>query len=167
MGAPDDLPLPAASAADLASATTEELRRELAAALEVTAHQLLRLASIVAELERRGEDLAGLKLGLLGYLRRIAAGQLLPELVVLYQGSPAVLRAASMLPPADQRRLASGEPFELVVPRPDGHGWDTRLVEPSWLRPSQLRQLIGPAGIRPAGEQIALLESRAAPAPAR
>lgn len=138
--------------------TTEELRAELARSLEITAVQMVRLAAIVGELERRGEDLSGLRVGLLGYLRRIAAGQVLPELVVRYQGRPAVLRIAANLPLGDQRRLIASDTLDLVVPGPGEKGWDVRQIKPEWLRGPQLRQLIGPESLRTQAEQIVLLE---------
>jgi hypothetical protein len=147
----------------LAALSTEELRAELSRSLEVTAAQLVHLAAIVAELERRGENLSDLRLGLLGYLRRINAGQVLPELVVRFQGRPAALQTASLLPIGDQQRLVASEPLELVVPGSSGQTWDTRLVDPLWLDTHQFRQLAGPAGLRSVPEQIVLLEGRGRP----
>lgn len=72
----------------LSSETTDRLRERLAQILARTAEDLIEMARIVRELESRGEDLSGLRLGMIDYLRRIAAGQLLPGLVVRLSGQP-------------------------------------------------------------------------------
>jgi hypothetical protein len=101
------------SAGDLRAAAanrpTDELKAELARLLGFTAENLLRLAVVVAELESRGEDLSDLKIGLLPLLRSIAAGTLLPEVVVRFAGQPRALKAVGALPLDEQRRFASGE----------------------------------------------------------
>jgi hypothetical protein len=83
----------------------------LARLLGFTAENLLRLAVVVAELESRGEDLSDLKIGLLPILRQIAAGTLLPEVVVYYAGKPLAMKRIAALPPAEQRAYveAKGE----------------------------------------------------------
>lgn len=92
------------------SRSTEELREELGKLLGFTADNLLRLAIIVNELETRGEDLSELKLGLLPLLRKIAAGELLPELVAMYAGRPKLLGIiATKLSRQDQMRAVAGE----------------------------------------------------------
>jgi hypothetical protein len=73
---------------DLSVLSTVELRQELIKSLGITADNLVRLAWIVRLLEEKGEDLSDLKLGLLTHLRKIAYGQVLPELVVRFASSP-------------------------------------------------------------------------------
>jgi hypothetical protein len=87
---------------------TDALRVELGRLLGFTAENLLRLAVVVTELERRGDDLGDLKIGLLPYLRDIAAGTLLPEIVVLCSGRRAVLRRTAALPVGEQALVVSG-----------------------------------------------------------
>jgi hypothetical protein len=152
--------VPAGPDDQLAAMTVEELRSELGRHLEVTASHLVRLARIVAELESRGEDLSDLRLGIVGYLRRIASGQLLPELVVRYQGYPLLLQRAAQLPLADQRRLADGEGVTLAVPRAEG-GYTNRRFDPLHLTRDQIALVFGANGLRSEPEQIAVLESRA------
>jgi len=89
----------------LAKATTAELRKELADALDLTAGYLNYLGAVWGELTRRGEDLSELRKGMGFYLSKIAAGQLLAETVVKYAGEPGILRrmgACSL----DKQRLA-------------------------------------------------------------
>ena len=59
--------------------TTEDLRQKLAESLRITAHRLIYLAAIVQELERRGDDLMSLRLGMVRWLRAIAKASGLAE----------------------------------------------------------------------------------------
>lgn len=95
----------ASMSVELSAMSTEELRKDLATTLGMTAKVLARLAAIWAELERRGEDLSDLRGGLFLWLPMIADGRLDPEMVVRAAGQAMLLRAASTLRLADQRRI--------------------------------------------------------------
>lgn len=101
---------------DLSAASTQELRAELARGLTLTAEVLTRLGAIWLELERRGEDLSDLRTGLARALPLIASGVLSADAVVAFAGRPAILRAIEGLPLDRQRRLAEGEPIEVIDP---------------------------------------------------
>jgi hypothetical protein len=94
---------------ELASLSVEDLRKELVERLTFSADHLIRMAMLVAELESRGENLRGFRIGLLPYLRQIAVGKLLPELVVKFAGTPNTLKAVSNLPINEQLKIANGE----------------------------------------------------------
>lgn len=79
--------------------TTEELRSELGRAIGLTVQSIVRVATIWAELERRGEDLSDIRFTLKAFLPLVARGQLAPEAVVEMAGQ--------------QRKL------ELFLPTPD------------------------------------------------
>lgn len=145
-----------AKRAELHQMTTDELRDQLATQIQLTADHLLATALIIRELEERGEDLSDLKLGLLPYLRRIAHGQVVPELVVRYAGFPALINRLASFPLPEQRRIAAGEPVDLLVLR--GEGSDTRRVDPLHLTRDQLYQVFATDHIRTAAEQAAMLE---------
>jgi hypothetical protein len=100
--------------------TTEDLKSELADSLALTAKSLLRSACLVHVLEGRGEDLAGLRIGILKWLKLIAHGLLLPEAVVRYAGKRSVLDNLCKLPVEEQRRLLEGGTLRLVVYGDDG-----------------------------------------------
>lgn len=151
---------PESVAATLAGMTTEQLREELARAVITTAAHFLRLALIVRALESRGEDLSGLRIALLPVLRLIAHGQLVPEAAVRFAEAPGLLRRIAALPSPDQRRLASGEPVELVVRRDDGD--DVRLADPLRLTRDQVTQVFARDHLRTRGEQTLILEARTA-----
>ena len=142
---------------ELSGLDTAELRLELARGLRVTADSLLRLAWIVRLLEERGEDLSDLRIGLLDYLRRIAYGQVAPELVVRYAESPGLMRTLAALPLPDQQRIASGEPVQVVVRREDGK-FDVRMADPIKMTRDQISQVFGRGKIRDQSEQILILE---------
>lgn len=94
--------------AQLRELTTEQLRQDLADRLGLTAESLLRTACLVAILEERGEDLSGLKIGIVHHLRRIAQGELLPEIVVRFAGNARSICQIGELPVAQQQRILDG-----------------------------------------------------------
>ncbi|MHB8397391.1 MAG: hypothetical protein ACYDCI_00430 [Candidatus Limnocylindrales bacterium] len=145
----------------LRSLSVDELRRELARSLRMTAESLVRLALIVRSLEERGDNLSELKIGLMPYLRQIAYGQILPEVVVRYAERPALVRAISALPFPDQEHLSSGGKVELALRGPNGE-LDHRLVDPLYLDQRQIGLVFTRGRIRAIEEQIILLESSAA-----
>lgn len=149
--------------ADLTSLGTADLLRELAVQLRHTAESMMRLAWIVRILEERGEDLSGLRLPLINHLRRIAHGQVLPELVVRFAAQPGLLNRVALLPMPDQQRLAAGDSVKLVVLRETADGrreTDHRLVDPSKLTQDQIWQVFGQDRIRSEAEQVLYLEDK-------
>jgi hypothetical protein len=144
---------------------SDALRRELADSLAGTAHHLLRLAAIVRILEERGEDLTELRIGMLGHLRRIAYGQVLPETVVRFAEYPLLLQRVGQLPIPEQRRLADGESITIAVRREDGT-FDHREADPLAMTPQQIHQVFSRGSIRGLGQQILTLEDRPARAKA-
>ena len=99
----------------LATVPTDDLRKQLAHGLTLTAVTLTRLGAVWAELERRGEDLSDLKTGIARTLPLIAAGRLASEAVVAFAGRPMILRALDGVPLEQQRRLADGEPIPVYL----------------------------------------------------
>lgn len=147
---------PAADLDRIREMDTPALRAELASALGLTARHLLHLATVWAELERRGEDLSDLRSGIGTYLPLIASGAVLPETVVRFAGQPAILRAVAGLPVDEQRRLAiTGESVPLVVRQ--GDTFTHRMLPVHALTAAQARQVFGERRVRTETEQIALL----------
>lgn len=85
------------------------MKSELASLLGFTATTLLRLAVVVNELENRGESMGGIRMGLLPILRKIAAGEILPDAVVLYAGKPGLLKALGKMTIEKQKELVEGK----------------------------------------------------------
>lgn len=115
--------------------TTEELREELRRAVNLTARSVAYLAEVWTELERRGEDMSDIRIGLAPFLRDVAAGRLAPEAVLTFAGSRMVLRWVGRRPLAEQKRLASGAPVE--VPTEEG----PRQIPATQLTVQHLRML--------------------------
>ncbi|MBS7810553.1 ribbon-helix-helix protein, CopG family [Roseococcus pinisoli] len=140
------------------TATTADLRRELAQALEVTAAHLGRVAMIWRELERRGEDLSALRGGLWAYMPLIASGRLRAELVVKYAGHSTLLRRLADLRPEDQGRILTDDTVP-VVEYVDGE-WVERVERLTHLKTTMLQQVISDR-IRTPDEQRKAARSRA------
>lgn len=141
--------------ADLSSIPTEDLKRELAQAIGITAKTLAYLAEIWAELERRGEDLSDLRRGLMSYLPLIAEGRLDPELVVRCAGQAMLLKAASELPLSEQRRLLD-EGIKLIDIGEDGSVIErTKPVEQ--ISAVEVRRVFAGGHLRSPAEQARLI----------
>lgn len=144
---------------ELAETSTDSLTSRLTGLLARTASDLAEMAAIVGELDRRGVDLTGLRIGLIGYLRRIAAGSLAPEAVVRFASNPRLLDRVATLPIDTQRSLASGQTVALAVFR--GESVDSRQFDPLGLTEQQQRQVFAPGEIRAVDKQIPLLTQAA------
>jgi hypothetical protein len=101
--------------ADLTAWHIDDLRSELARCLTLTAQTLVRAAAVFVELERRGEDLSELRKGWGWTFPMIASGQLAAEAVVRFCGMTCHLKALIGLPLDRQRKIAAGEPIEVVM----------------------------------------------------
>lgn len=95
---------------------TQDLRAELGRAITMTADSLAYLAGVWAELERRGEDLSDLKIGLAPYLRDVASGRLAPEAVLTFAGRKMVLKWVARQPYEQQKKLAAEPTVTISTP---------------------------------------------------
>jgi hypothetical protein len=138
-----------APAGSLRSLSTEDLFAEFESLFGQTVSSLIRMAEVVAELERRGADLARLCNSMVPHLRRIAAHQLLPEAVLSFQFRPAILNSVSQLPITDQRRLVEKPEVEVYVPDSDS----SEKVPLDDLHIHQARAVFGNGKIRTPAEQ--------------
>lgn len=140
-------------AAALAEIPTAELRSRLARAMRATAESLLELAGVWVELERRGEDLRDLRVGLAKWLPQIAAGTVRPELVIELSGRPQILKLLGSMPMTEQNRIASGTAVPVHVPGES----EPVSVPLDRLTTRQVRQVFSDAGIRSPAEQRAFI----------
>lgn len=143
----------------LAALNTAQLREQLAASLQLTAAHIVRLAAIVRLLEDRGEDLSDIRISILGWVRRVAHGQLLPEIMVRFQGSPLLLNRIANLPLPDQRRITDGEPLKIACMEDGTVGH--RLVDPLRMSMGEISLVFAKDHIRDETEQLAWMRSRA------
>jgi hypothetical protein len=134
---------------EIVSRTTEELYAEFEGLFGRTVTNLIRMAEVVAELERRNADLSRLRCSMVGHLRRIAAKQLLPEAVLAFQFRPAILNSVAQLPVAEQQRLVESPEVEVYMPGTDA----TETVELENLHINQARAVFGNGRIRTPAEQ--------------
>lgn len=108
---------------ELRNRPTDQLVRELVGLLGYAAAKLQQMAYIVAELESRGHSTAAIRdQFLMRQLRRIAAGDLLAEVVEHFLGHPSIVDALARLPVGEQRQLLDrgtvgvlvGEKMEMI-----------------------------------------------------
>lgn len=144
---------------DLTTIPSDALRALLAREIGDFAKHLLRLAAIWVELERRGEDMTSLRGGIGKYLPAIAAGTVLPDVVVRFAGHASLLRAVSSLTPDQQRKILSDGSVE-VAERKNGHH-TVRMLPVAALSSSQIRLVFADRQIRTETEQVAILYSPA------
>lgn len=151
---PDALPTPY----ELGGMSTQQLREKLALSLTMTAKHLVFLATIWGELEKRGEDLSDLRMGMAVYLPQIAAGRLDADAVIRFAGQPTVLKSIAMLPVAEQREIAHGKPVSVLTVNAQGEYENAEL--PAYtLTAAQARMVFGGDKLRTPKEQQALFES--------
>lgn len=141
--------------------TTEELRSELGRAIGLTVQSIVRVATIWAELERRGEDLSDIRFTLKAFLPLVARGQLAPEAVVEMAGQQRKLELFSRLPIEQQRPLLAGQ--QLQVYKPDG----TQTMTVSDMTLAEAALVIRDGVVRTVHEQELAARSRARTTTAR
>jgi hypothetical protein len=145
----------------------EELREELTAistsedsgwllaqlkdCLAITVRHVIKVAALLRRLDERGVEV-DIDFALIPILRKVAYGQVLPELVVTLQGDATLLNRAAALSIPDQRTFARNEPVKVMQ-----SGGSHRMVPPLALTRRELRQVIGRSKLRSDTEQVGWL----------
>lgn len=137
---------------------TEELMQRLGAAMSVHVEKLVEIAALIRVLEHRGENLDQLKIGMLVWFRRIAYGQVMPEVFTKFRFNPNVLEKVASLPIPDQRRLSSGGTVEVLTF--SGQNVTTRQVDPINMTGRELQQVFYRGRVRNLTEQRGWLEDK-------
>ncbi len=137
----------------------KELRRLLVRALSVSVEQIIRMGAIVRRLEELGDDLSDMELSLLPQIRKVAHGQVSPQVVHYLMGKPSLFRKVSALPMPDQKRIASGEPLKVLL----ANG-DHCMVSPTKMNGKEIAQVFAADHIRDDAEQASWLREHAPPA---
>lgn len=157
------------SAIEMATMSNEALASLIQEHLSISVRSLVTIAAALRILEDRGADIGEMKLTMLGYLRKIAHGQLLPELVVRFQGHPRLLSRVAALPMPDQEKVKAAQALCIIEMNAEGTT-ARRMVPPESMETSQLAQVFGRDGIRGENDQILYLKAglatRRATAPA-
>jgi hypothetical protein len=138
-----------------------ELRSYLAERLRLTAENLVEMALVIREFDERGIDLSDLRLSLLIYLRRIAYGQTLPEVVAALVGRRDLLQRIAFLPLPEQARCFQDEGLAVTTQILADGTVDARRRRLMDMEPWEVRQVFGPNGIRNELEQAAWLKGQA------
>lgn len=159
----DDRDLVAFYRAKFQDLTVEQLYDSLRKSLRMTAESWLDTAFAIQALEDRGEDMdkirGVLSGGYLAWLRRVAAGDLRPELICRYWQSSELVNRLGRLPSPDQLKLANGGRVAAVVTGPDGKT-TTRNLSVEEIRDGGLmNQVFATDRIRTESEQAAYLDA--------
>ena len=156
---PDAIDL-AAIEAELRPQSTDRLKARFFECYDGAARLIAEAAVCIKLMSERGENLAGIPMA--GTFKRIAAGQILPELVWKFIESPNRQRV-ERLPLEDQKRLVANPMVPIVEPRHEpGTGYTTRMVDLSKAPTDVAKLAIGYDGIRTPEEQIAELAAQKA-----
>jgi hypothetical protein len=121
------------------------------------AESIARAAVCVKLLEERDEKLSGV-IPRLQFFRRVASGQVLPDLAWKFAESPA-RQMIENLPIPDQKKLAKDAVVPVVEPAPGGR-FTTRMQDLTKSSKDVVRQVIGDEGVRTPEEQIVYLTMR-------
>lgn len=150
-------------AAQFRDLDTQGLMVKLEEHLTMSVEHLKDVAAIVLLLEERGADLSDINSKMLHWCRRVAYGQIMPELVVQYSGSTSLLRRLSGLPLSDQAKVVPDEPIAVVVQHDEVT--THRLVRPSKMSPAEVNQVFAADHIRDDSEQVSYLASKTQASP--
>jgi hypothetical protein len=138
---------------DLADAPTAALHEALRDAIGVTARAIAQVARLWVELERRGENMDGYRWTLRQFMRPVAEGRVLPEVVAQLGGEPRKLSLVAELPVADQRRLViDAEPVEIA-----GADGGTRRTSVAQMTYTEAARVIRDGAVRTPREQMMTL----------
>lgn len=131
--------------------TAAERLEALRSAIGDSVSAIQRAAEIYRQMEEARDDVSAVPAHLRSMLRRINAGQMLPEVAAKTSG---VLRAKlALLPIAEQERLLHPEAV-VTVALPAG---DSALISPMRLTGAQVNQVFGDGYIRELAEQRAVM----------
>ncbi|MCW7763391.1 hypothetical protein [Photorhabdus luminescens] len=144
---------------NIASASVDDLKRELGRALDITADYIRYLGEIWRELESRGEDLSELRHGLLAYLPLVANNTVDPRLIINYAGQKTLLAALARLPIKQQQDIADSG-YVSIAKETNGEGKFTEVqVKLTELKANDIYTIFGEDRIRTPAEQIKLKKS--------
>lgn len=142
----------------LYKATDDDLWSELRACIASTSEGIMRIALIIGHLRERGVDVSGyLAAPLFRFLPAVAAGRLLPEVMLKFGHNDQIIALVQGLVVEEQRKVVSdNSKIELVV-RTHGKEPETREVSPLDMSIAQARLAFGGGFIRSADDQKRIL----------
>jgi len=128
----------------------EQLRRSL----EISVEHIVRTAAIVRRLEELGIEVT-IKIAALPFLRKIAHGNMIPELYVALEGDNLLLEKAASLPTPDQEKISRNDPLKVM----EING-ESRLVPPLSMTRQEIHQVFANGRLRDEAEQVGYLRDR-------
>lgn len=135
---------------------TKRLTDEMFQCLTLSVQTLIRLGAIIRRLESLGIDVVAFEIPNMNLFRRVAHGQMIPELMLEMGGSPRLLKKVACLPITDQRRIANGGAVKVLL-----DGGSHLMLQPANMTSQQVSQVFGNGSIRNESQQAAwLVENR-------
>lgn len=143
---------------ELASVSTDELKRMAISLLNGVVSGLVRAAAICHELRRRGESIKDLIGNVEGDLLKIHSGSLSPELYVRLLGNSRGLNAVARMPREDQDEIVKRGGFVIHSP-----GGDSRMIPIEAMTAKHFDIVVGKNGLNSPSQQVALQTSPVTP----
>lgn len=131
-----------------------KLLRELRDTMQISTKSIITMAALVKRLEQLCVPI-DIEFAALPFIRKIAWGQLNPELFLRLQGDPMFLERASSLPLPDQTAIAENMPVKVMLA--DG---DHVMQQPLTMTRKQINQVFARGKMRNDSEQMAWLRDR-------
>ena len=125
------------------------LLKELAKNLRISLDSIVRTALYIRRLEELGVTEFEINIPGLSYIRKIAYGQLLPELFLAALGRQRLLDRTSSLPMPDQRLVANNKPFKVML-----DGGDHTMIPPLSMSSAVVSQVFHKGAVRDETEQV-------------
>lgn len=142
----------------LKALTTEQLYEILAQGLVAEMNAIVQRAHVIKELEDRGERISKQYGILLQYLRQVAVGLLLPEVLLEFRLDMQLFVIVANLSVPEQRRLLNDGTVEVYVD--NNGGSDVRRERPSAMTPFHRKQVFAKGHIRSLAEQRDWIETQ-------
>jgi len=126
--------------------------------LDSSAEGLLMAARAMAIADSAGHEIPSrISKRMVGYLRKIARQDMLPEVLIALDWAPSLMRTVSKYPIEDQKTVAEGKPIPVVV-MAEG-GWTEKPYCVEDMSQEHRKQVFGRDGLRNTSAQSSYLES--------
>lgn len=146
--------------ADLAGMTGQQLAEVIQYEMGVTARSMVRMSLAFVLAENMGHDMKSIgSPKLCGIFRRIANGQTVPELPIVFAENRNLVEKFSTLPIDDQKRLVSGESVEVAVLGPDGAA-QVLKIDPVNMTREQVSLVFTKDSVRTVEQQVPILKQQ-------
>ncbi len=135
----------------------EDLKVAFARAVGNYYGSIVELAEIVRVADARGLDMSSIRLDIYPQIRKVADGAVLPEVVTMFGWKKTVYERVAALPIADQKKIVQDGHVPVLVIGSDGNT-TTRMMNPTKMRPEQLRQVFDGERLRDEAAQAPFID---------